>query len=82
MYKEMIEWLTWGEDINGNNQFPDNNEYYFNWDPIHEDAYHALEHQPRLTLGSYNRNDASRTSRARTAARRQHDRAVADRHGL
>ena len=33
MYRQMIEWLTWNEDINGNNQLPDNNEFYFNWNP-------------------------------------------------
>ena len=33
MYRQLIEWLAWNEDINGDNRFPDNNEFYFNWDP-------------------------------------------------
>ncbi len=53
MYKEMIEWLTWNEDINGNNQLPDNNEYYFNWNPTTQTlGRSSINHD---TLGSYNR---------------------------
>jgi hypothetical protein len=33
MYRQLIEWLAWNEDINGNNRFPDNNEYYYDWNP-------------------------------------------------
>lgn len=33
MYRQLIEWLAWNEDINGDNQFPDNNEYYYDWNP-------------------------------------------------
>ncbi|HEY2574896.1 MAG TPA: LamG-like jellyroll fold domain-containing protein, partial [Streptosporangiaceae bacterium] len=33
MERHLIEWLAWNEDVNGNNRFPDNNEFYFNWDP-------------------------------------------------
>jgi hypothetical protein len=33
MYRQLIEWLAWNEDINGDNRYPDNNEYYFNYDP-------------------------------------------------
>jgi concanavalin A-like lectin/glucanase superfamily protein/F5/8 type C domain-containing protein len=33
MYRQLIEWLGWNEDINGDNRFPDNNEYYYDWKP-------------------------------------------------
>ena len=53
MYRQLIEWLTWNEDINGNNQLPDNNEYYFNWNPTTQTlSRSSINHD---TLGSYNR---------------------------
>jgi hypothetical protein len=33
MYRKLIEWLSWTQYINGDNRFPDNNEFFFNWNP-------------------------------------------------
>lgn len=33
MYRKLLEWLTWVQYIDGDNQFPDNNEFFFDWDP-------------------------------------------------
>jgi hypothetical protein len=33
MYRKLIEWQTWTEYINGDNRLPDNNEYWFNYNP-------------------------------------------------
>jgi hypothetical protein len=33
MYRKLLEWLTWVQYIDGNNQLPDNNEFFFNWNP-------------------------------------------------
>jgi hypothetical protein len=33
MYGKLLEWLTWVQYIDGDNQFPDNNEFFFGWDP-------------------------------------------------
>jgi hypothetical protein len=33
MYRRLIEWLSWTQYINGDNRFPDNNEFFFNWNP-------------------------------------------------
>lgn len=51
MYRQLIEWLAWNEDINGDNQFPDNNEFYFNWDPATKTfGRSSINHD---TLGSF-----------------------------
>jgi len=52
MYRQLIEWLSWNEDINGNNQFPDNNEFYFNWNPATQTFGRSGIHHD--TLGSFN----------------------------
>jgi hypothetical protein len=52
MYRQLIEWLAWNEDINGNNQFPDNNEYFFNWDPATKTLGRSGIHHD--VLGSFN----------------------------
>ncbi len=53
MYRQLIEWLTWNEYINGDNRYPDNNEYYFNWNPATQTlGRSSINHD---TLGSYNR---------------------------
>jgi PKD repeat protein len=33
MYRALLEWLTWVQYVNGNNQLPNNNEFFFNWNP-------------------------------------------------
>jgi concanavalin A-like lectin/glucanase superfamily protein/F5/8 type C domain-containing protein len=52
MYRQLIEWLAWTEDINGDNRFPDNNEFYFNWDPTTKTlGRSSINHD---VLGSFN----------------------------
>jgi len=31
MFRKLIEWGAWTEDVNGDNRFPDNNEYFSRW---------------------------------------------------
>ena len=31
MYRNLLEWVSWNEYVNGDNRYPDNNEYFFNW---------------------------------------------------
>jgi hypothetical protein len=52
MYRQLIEWLSWNEDINGDNRFPDNNEFFFNWDPVTKTFGRSGIHHD--VLGSYN----------------------------
>jgi hypothetical protein len=52
MYRQLIEWLSWNEDINGDNRFPDNNEFFFNWDPNTQTFGRSGIHHD--TLGSFN----------------------------
>ena len=33
MLRRLIEWSSWVQYINGDNRRPDNNEFFFNWDP-------------------------------------------------
>jgi hypothetical protein len=52
MERQLIEWLSWNEDIGGDNRFPDNNEFYFNWDPATQTyGRSSINHD---TLGSFN----------------------------
>jgi hypothetical protein len=53
MYWQMIEWQAWNEDINGDNRFPDNNEFFFNWNPTNHTLGRSGIHHD--TLGSFNR---------------------------
>ena len=46
MYRKLIEWLRWNEYINGDNRFPDNNEFFFNWNPATQ-TLGPLGHPPR-----------------------------------
>lgn len=32
MYRKLIEWLTWTQYVNGDNRFPDNNEFWNSYD--------------------------------------------------
>jgi hypothetical protein len=52
MERQLIEWLSWNEDINGDNRFPDNNEFFFNWDPVTQTFGRSGIHHD--TLGSFN----------------------------
>jgi hypothetical protein len=52
MYRKLIEWLTWNEYINGDNRFPDNNEFFFNWDPVAQTLGRSGIHHN--ILGAYN----------------------------
>jgi hypothetical protein len=52
MYRQLIEWLSWNEDINGDNRFPDNNEFFFNWDPATQTFGRSGIHHD--VLGSFN----------------------------
>jgi len=31
MYRKLLEWLTWTQYVTGDNRYPDNNEFFFNW---------------------------------------------------
>lgn len=33
MYRKLIEWMTWIQYIGGDNRYPDNNEYFYNFNP-------------------------------------------------
>jgi hypothetical protein len=52
MYRKMIEWLSWNEYIDGDNRFPDNNEYFFDWDPATRTLGRSFIHHD--VLGSFN----------------------------
>jgi len=52
MYRQLIEWLSWNEDINGDNRFPDNNEFFFNWNPVTQTFGRSGIHHD--VLGSFN----------------------------
>jgi hypothetical protein len=51
-YRKLIEWLSWNEDINGDNRYPDNNEYYYNWNASTKTLSRSGIHHD--VLGSYN----------------------------
>ena len=51
-YRKLIEWLSWNEYINGDNRFPDNNEYFFNWNPTTQTLGRSGIHHD--VLGSFN----------------------------
>src|SRR5215471_5049485 len=48
----MIQWQAWNEDIGGNNNLPDNNEFFFNWNPATQTLGRSGIHHD--TLGSFN----------------------------
>jgi Concanavalin A-like lectin/glucanases superfamily/NedA-like, galactose-binding domain len=52
MYRAMIEWQAWNQNVNGDNRFPDNNEFFFNWDPATRTLGRSGIHHD--TLGSFN----------------------------
>ena len=52
MYRRLLEWLTWTQYIGGDNGFPDNNEFWFNWDPATRTLGRSFIHHD--VLGAYN----------------------------
>ena len=52
MYRKLIEWLSWNEYVGGDNRFPDNNEFFFNWNPDTQTLGRSGIHHD--VLGSYN----------------------------
>jgi hypothetical protein len=52
MYRKMIEWLSWNEYVNGDNRYPDNNEFFFNWNPTNQTLGRSGIHHD--VLGSFN----------------------------
>lgn len=52
MYRRLLEWLTWVQYIGGDNRFPDNNEFFFTWDPSTQTFGRSGIHHN--ILGAYN----------------------------
>jgi len=53
MYKKLLYWTGWATAINGNIQYLDNNEYWYNWDPVAKQikGRSGIHHN---ILGNYN----------------------------
>jgi PKD repeat protein len=52
MYRALLEWLTWVQYVGGDNQRPNNNEYFFNWNPNNQTFGRFTIHHN--ILGAYN----------------------------
>jgi PKD repeat protein len=52
MYRALLEWLTWVQYVGGNNQLPNNNEFFFNWNPNTQTFGRSGIHHN--ILGAYN----------------------------
>ena len=52
MYRNLLEWVSWNEYVNGDNRYPDNNEYFFNWNPATQTLGRSGIHHN--ILGAYN----------------------------
>ncbi|HZY28418.1 MAG TPA: PKD domain-containing protein, partial [Jiangellaceae bacterium] len=52
MYRALLEWLTWVQYVGGNNQLPNNNEFFFNWNPATQTFGRSGIHHN--ILGAYN----------------------------
>ena len=52
MYRRLLEWLTWVQYDSGDNRFPDNNEFFFGWDPTTQTFGRSGIHHN--ILGAYN----------------------------
>jgi hypothetical protein len=52
MYWQMIQWQAWNEDISGDNRFPDDNEFFFSWNPTNHTLSRSGIHHDEL--GSFN----------------------------
>jgi PKD repeat protein len=52
MYRALLEWLTWVQYVNGDNRLPNNNEFFFNWNPNNQTfGRFGISHN---ILGAYN----------------------------
>jgi hypothetical protein len=52
MYRRLLEWLTWVQYVDGDNRFPNNNEFFFSWDPRTQTFGRSGIHHN--ILGAYN----------------------------
>ena len=52
MYRKLLEWLSWTQYVNGDNRYPDNNEYFSNWNPATRTLSRSSIHHN--ILGAYN----------------------------
>ena len=52
MYRALLEWLTWVQYVGGNNTLPNNNEFFFNWNPTTQTFGRSGIHHN--ILGAYN----------------------------
>ena len=52
MYRKLLEWLSWTQYVNGDNRYPDNNEYFSNWNPATRTMSRSSIHHN--ILGAYN----------------------------
>ena len=47
MYRKLLEWVTLTEYVNGDNRYPDNNEFFFNWNPTRRRRSGRSGHPPQ-----------------------------------
>jgi PKD repeat protein len=52
MYRALLEWLTWVQYVGGDNRLPNNNEFFFNWNPNTQTFGRSGIHHN--ILGAYN----------------------------
>lgn len=52
MYRKLLEWLTWTQYVGGDNRYPDNNEFFFSWNPTTQTLGRSGIHHN--ILGAYN----------------------------
>jgi PKD repeat protein len=52
MYRALLEWLTWVQYVGGDNRLPNNNEFFFNWNPSSQTFGRSGIHHN--ILGAYN----------------------------
>jgi hypothetical protein len=52
MYRRLLEWVTWVQYVDGDNRFPDNNEFFFSWNPTTRTFGRSGIHHN--ILGAYN----------------------------
>lgn len=52
MYRALLDWLTWVQYVGGDNRLPNNNEFFFNWNPDTQNFGRSGIHHN--ILGSYN----------------------------
>jgi hypothetical protein len=52
MYRALLDWTTWVQYVGGDNQLPNNNEFFFNWNPETQTFGRSGIHHN--ILGAYN----------------------------